>query len=354
MGREIGGTLKKLEVGGDVYLYFLTNHGDVFPIHALPEEGEETATTGVPWTQNAVPMIEAAVKKFYGLRPVDDWDVELRFKMTEAALVGVGGLMQRIPGRKNLVFVTHGVPITGFSVKTNQPVDFTVRLRALAENMEAQQIALYAVQQSMRGAGEALISYGRETLDLLTSLTGGRVYTSDSADVAIRQAMADSRGNYQLAYATEVPGADGKRHKLRVVCARKDVRLHTAEEYYALGLQMSPEEFESAAFQDAANSSTEASEIGVGGKASAGVGGERIDLQIDARDLLLRPGKVFLAFVIGDAGVSSPIPLNVDVRTADGTLSFSKTIPIPPGVKKVRAIVVDRERRAVGSVTIPM
>src|ERR1700684_1063475 len=42
IGKEVGAALKKLETSGDVYLYFLTNRGDVFPIHGLPEEGDET------------------------------------------------------------------------------------------------------------------------------------------------------------------------------------------------------------------------------------------------------------------------------------------------------------------------
>lgn len=117
-----------------------------------------------------------------------------------AALDALGGEMQQVFGRKNLVWITHGAPLMYISVVTDQPVDATRPLRLLAEKLEIAQIVVYPVQQSMQGAGQDVGSSGRQTLDLFAGLTGGRVFPSDSVNQALPQARLDARGNYQLAY----------------------------------------------------------------------------------------------------------------------------------------------------------
>ena len=53
-----------------------------------------------------------------------------------------------------------------------------------------------------------------------------------------------------------------------------------------------------------------------------------------------------------------PLKLNLSAQQYEaalpGTLLFRQAIPIAPGTKTVRAIVVDSGRRAVGSVTITL
>jgi VWFA-related protein len=366
IGREVGNALKKLETSDDVYLYFLTNRGEVFPIHGLPEEGDETSPSAVPWTQNAGPMIDGAVKKFFSIRPVDDYDPGVRFQLTSNALDRVSSAMQRIPGRKNLVWVTHGVPLYYPSLTSRQPVDLTKPMEMLAEKLAQAQIAVYAVQQSRQGAGQDLASEGAQSLDIFCSLTGGRKWQSDTADAAITQARTDSRASYEVDYYTDAVAADGKRHKLRVNCARKDVRLQTEQEYYALGPPAPAADFEKAAFEDAVRSPLDATEIGVRARVSGTGGQMQFDLQIDTQDLLLRRdkdhyvGNVLVVFSTDDDKSSAPLPLKVDLTAqqyeavARGTIPFEQSINVSPAVKKVRAIVVDTERRAVGSVTIPI
>jgi hypothetical protein len=267
--------------------------------------------------------------------------------------------------------VTHGVPLYYRPLGSGQPVDLTRPLELLAEKMEQAQIAVYTVQQSLQGAGASLGNEGSQSLDIFTSLTGGRRYISDSAELAIPRARRDSRANYQIAYYTDVPRADHKRHKIRVICTRKDVRVQTEQEYYALGIQAPPEEFKSVAFEDAGKSSLDATEIGVRARVSATIGASspkdmQFDLQIDTQDLLLLEdkdhyvGKVSVGFAMDDGQVTHPIPLDVNLTkqqyeaAAHGTLLFKQRIEVEPAVNRVRVIVVDLERRAVGSVSIPV
>jgi hypothetical protein len=149
----------------------------------------------------------------------------------------------------------------------------------------------------------------------------------------------------------------------------KDVRLQTEQEFYALGLQLSQKDFEEGAFGNAVKSPLEGTEIGLSVNVSPvpGPGREmRFDVQLVTQDLfLLREkdhyvGKVSVVFAMDDEQATRPIPLNLNFSVQQyqaalpGTISFRQAIQIPLEVQKVRAIVVDSERRAVGSVSIPL
>jgi VWFA-related protein len=369
MGREIGNTLKQLEASGDVYLYFLTAKGELFPVHGLPEPGSEETPAAEPWTRNAGPIVDLAVKKLVGLKPPDDHDLEIRFKETTAAVELLGSQMAQLPGRKNLVWVTHGVPLTGYTM-SGAFMDYTDAVRRLGEAFERAQIAIYAVQQSIRGAGEELDTYSGQTLDLFSSLTGGRLYRTDTASIAIEQARTDSRANYRIAYDSEAPTANGKRHKIRVICTRKNVKLQTEQEFYALGLP-TPDEFERAALEAAAGSAVDATEIGLRGSVSPEPGAAhrmRLDLRIAREDVLLRAvgdryvGKVSVNFSTPDAedgpAAFRPIPLSVNLTAQQYEAAASDGIAVHQEIssdaREVRAIVVDRQLRAVGTITIPV
>ena len=370
MGKEIGDTLKRLETSDDVYLYFLTSRGDVYPVHALPEPGYVETAPAEPWTRNAPLILEAAVKRVAGLRPKDEWDPGTRFKATANAIGAIGGEMWRFPGRKNLVWVTHGAPLSAISLGGGL-LDFTDPVRKLAERFEMAQVSVYAVQQAMRGVTENLATYDGQMLDLVSSLTGGRTYRTDEAGVALQQARNDARGNYQIGYESEHLNANGKRHKIRVTCAGKDVRLQTEQEFYSLGLALPGSGFERAALEAAKAISFEASEIALRGSVSPGAGNSmRLDLRIDPKDLYLRQtkgryvGKVSVNFATYDgedrASAFRPIPLDVNLTpqqyeaAAGDGITVQQNIPVDAAARKVRAIVVDKELRAVGSITMPV
>jgi hypothetical protein len=78
-----------------------------------------------------------------------------------------GGQMAEVSGRKNLVWVTHGVPIDGHSAAVGTAAPRTISFRA----------------------------------------------------------------NYEIAYYTTSLNGNGKHHKIRVICERKDVHLQTEHEF---------------------------------------------------------------------------------------------------------------------------
>jgi hypothetical protein len=281
--------------------------------------------------------------------------------------------MRLLPGRKNLVWVTHGLPIVGASISEQGRVDFTNPLRRACEALEREQIVVYPVGESVNGAGAPMATESQQTLEEVSSLTGGRKYGSGEGADAIRQAMLDSRANYQIGYYAAEEKPDGKHHKLRVVCARKEVRLQTEQGSYAMLAVNRPADVEHSTFQNAISSPFDATEIGIRGSIAADPAtGQnlRLEIRIDPADLLLhqaqdrRTGKVSLLFAAYEAaglgGTGAPIPIDISLTPVqyeaalhDG-IEFHQPIRIGESIRKVRAIVVDAELGAVGSVTIPI
>jgi VWFA-related protein len=377
VGREVADSLKNLESSEGLYLYILTQRGELYPIHPLPGPDTEVTETAEPWTRNINPMLQAALKGLTGFKPVDDRDIKYRFDLTMNALRDLGSRMSIVSGRKNLVWITHGIPLVGFALSTQSRLDFTNPLRWFCEQLQEAQIVVYTVDQSVAGAGAAVGSYSAESLEEYTDITGGRSYSSDAADGAIRQARMDSRANYEIAYYSRPLNPDGKHHKIRVTCARKEVRLQTEHGFYAVAPPVSAADFVPSAFRSrelpiemeaAAHSPFDAAEIGLRVSLSPDpIDKPLIEVHIDAADLLPRPtrdpdaGKVFVAFVAYDEGMKPaehPVVVSLTpeqfAAAAQGEISLREAIPVAQGIRKVRVIVLDAALGAVGSVTIPM
>jgi len=280
--------------------------------------------------------------------------------------------MGEMSGRKNLVWVTHGVPIAGYSIEAQMVLDFTNPLRGFCERLAQAQIVVYTVAQSLSGVSIGTPSI--QTLQQFSEITGGREYGSDRAGDAIQQAITDSRANYEIAYYSAAPNPDGKHHKVRVVCERKDVRLQTEEGFYALApasgspataLQSRELPLEIAT---AAHSPFDATQIGLRASVSRDPRDSqkrRFEVHIDAADLLPCPardpdaGKVFVAFVaydqwqkpLAEPALSTLTPEQFEAAKG-GEITLSDAIPVPQGIPKVRLIVVDAELGTVGSLTI--
>ena len=377
IGQEVADALKNTESSEDLYLYILTARGELYPIHPLPKPDTETMPAAEPWTRNIAPMLQGALRRLAGRRPVDDRDIQVRFDLTVNALRDLASRMAQISGRKNLVWVTHGNPIAGYSISGQSVVDFTNPLRWLCEELERAQIVMYPVEQSMAGAGAAVGTQSAEFLEEFTGITGGRLYSSDRAGAAIRQARTDSRANYQIAYYPGPLNLDGKHHKIRVICGRKGVHLQTEAGFYAVAPVVSPGHLAANALRSrelplevetASHSPFDAVEIGI----RASVSPDPIDamlfqIHIDTADLLPRPardpaaGKVWVAFVCygeGPKPVAHPglVSLTTEQLAAakDGEIEVRYTMPLQQALRKVRAIVFDAELGAAGSVTIPI
>lgn len=379
---EIVKSLSKLQTADYLYLYILTVEGRLYAVRGLPT-GEERAEPA-PWTSQIKQRLDAALRAVQRGRPVDV-DVAIRTQMTFAALDGLGLELSRVPGRKNVVWVTDGVPIGLGPVRsdTGDFVDFTPQLRQLSQALERSGVAIYPVRQVMLGsadnigansdgagatggAGTGLQSIA--TLNEFANVTGGRPNTVKDIGGALKQAMNDVRVSYQIGYYAPPNNWDGKFHKVRVICKRKGVRIQSKTGYYAWATR--PGERTDQAVRAAVGTQFDAAEIGLRGTLTADPKDKhsmQLTVRIDAGDVAF--GKngdsseaqlrvAAIGYMSGGLVSGSPImPLDLHYSAAEREkaraegIPFSSRLPIADQVGKVRLIVFDRGSNAVGSLT---
>jgi VWFA-related protein len=187
-----------------------------------------------------------------------------RVLRTTDAFEAIAAHVASLPGRKNLLWVSGGFPLTiGFDVDSSLPnsggleqKQFAVEMERASRALNNANVAVYpvdarALSTNMRvlttipmpsrrrspGAPPTLApdSQGVETMENLASRTGGVAYhdTNDLAG-AIRSAIGDSRLVYTLAYTPTHNEWNGKFRKIKVETRRAGVKLRFRNGYFAL------------------------------------------------------------------------------------------------------------------------
>jgi VWFA-related protein len=223
---EVVHALEHLDSGDNVYLYLLTTAATIYPVHGVASPHDSQ------WTRQAKPLLDDALRQVNRLKTGNDLYASLRIEPTWRALAGLASQIAEVPGPKSLVWITQGVE-NGFFQPSHQFVRNTAPLRDFAGNLNSLETAIYTVQQRPSGTLElgSEVSPG-DTLNQLSALTGGRSYLTDETEKAIAQAMSTTPlMNYQMAFSPD--RVDGKYHKIRVASLRKDVKIQTAQSYYA-------------------------------------------------------------------------------------------------------------------------
>jgi VWFA-related protein len=366
--------LESMESPDDLFLYLLTVDAHLYPVHGFPE-GSAAGPGQAPWTRQIKPLLDDAMKAVLRVRPVDI-DVAARVPLTYTALGAVAAQLSRFPGRKNVVWVTDGVPITLGPMRsdTGDVVDFTPQLRQLSEALDRWQVAIYPVRQVMLGSENAIdggTGVGNiSTLDEFAGMTGGRPDGGKDISAAVRQAMNDVRTSYQLGYYAPARNWDGKFHKLRVTCSRRGVRIQARTGYYAW--QEPPGARAQRAIDSAIANDFDAAGIGMRGFWSPDpqdAWNGRLEVHIDADDVALAQAgesysaqlRVAIAIYVSDGRIeaSKDIPLDVSYSAADRDkaphegIGFVQNIRLSAPAEKIRIVVFDRGSNAVGSMTIP-
>jgi VWFA-related protein len=217
--------LRQLPPAQTVSLYVLSVDGT---LHAVRE-------SGVRQSLDRVLRSDTAIRPDY-LRQSD------RAKATYAALKQVAEPLAALPGRKAIVWVSHGIP--AYAEEVNGAHNFEPVLERFAAAFGQAEIAIYSVAQSADATPSGMTD--RWSLKPLSSLTGGRSYPSDHVEEAVLQAVADSRVTYRLVYRQPAGKAGASwwqyrpsastsgsgYRKLRLVCARAGVRVLSRQGYY--------------------------------------------------------------------------------------------------------------------------
>jgi len=361
-GIELGTAIQKLETAGNIYIYFLTNKGELAPIHPLPGTDADLRAAD-PSPQELRDELEHGIQEYQGFHARDDMNV--RLQKTFDGLNMLRLKMGTLAGRKSLIWVTQGLPLV-FRAAGNAIVDLTPEVRKMSELMAQSQTAIYTVDQT-NGVGSEL----SRTLQLFSGLTGGRWSSHDNPAGALADAMTDARGSYRISYYSAAVEKEGKETKIRVDTTRKGVHLLTREGLTPEPAGPSPEQQEAARFDNQIRSPLEATEIGLRVAISRKPQSDSVhfDIRADTADVLVQPDgdryKVELDMITAlydgnSVKVTSPATrvdltmtkAQLDQATKDG-IPFPMDVPVSNQVQKVRVIVLDPKLQALGSVTIP-
>jgi VWFA-related protein len=365
---DISAALEGLESVEQIYIYFLTNRGELFPVHPLPGTDADPRNAPRPSPSQLRALLDDTVRQLHGFRDIDVQDPFLRANTTFQAIGALSARMASIAGRKNLIWVTQGIPLSVPVPRGDW--DFTPQIRALSARSAQSQIAIYTVEQSAQGAGAPLGSLSRTTLQMFASLTGGRWYTSGNTRRALADAMADGRGLYRIAYYSAVREKEGKEHKIRLESSQKGVRLLTVEGGFDDAVESDPEQLEQEAFDGESRSPFDAGEIGLRVEMLRDASGKKahLTIHVNPADVLIehdgskyRSQLRVMTVYYSDGFLEH----TADVAQADTVLTpeqynqapqqwitFPLEMTVDPEVQKMRVMVFDRGTHGLGSVTL--
>jgi VWFA-related protein len=219
--KEIIQALEPLGLSDSLFLYLLSSQGELKPVRGLPSPQEHNPPEKTPWTEHIKPLLEAAVDNASGVR-VGNTLIVGNGVGTFPAIETLGVALKPFPGRKNVIWITSGLPLSyaprGGGVGANPSL-----VNRIATTLDYDGVTLSSVYQGASVEDAA-------TLDQFAELTGGKVYHND-IEKAVKEVMAESGAGYVIEY--DGPRPDGKYHKIRVICSRKGVRLQVKQGYYA-------------------------------------------------------------------------------------------------------------------------
>jgi VWFA-related protein len=317
---------------------------------------------------------------------------ESRTFVTMQALNQLARSMAVFPGRKNLIWISGGIP---FDPSSTDP-----QMRRTATLLAATQIAVYPID--VRGVPyigtdgatrdkEAFNPYGgsydeisgqdpellsvHQMMSTLANMTGGRaVFGRNDLDGAIRNTVDAGANFYTLAYRPHNTDWNGKFRKITVKTSAPDVKIQCRPGYYAVADPLGAPDLNqtfSLMMQPSSPPSTtliiKARVIPADGQAGA----TRIDYLVDVHDLAFNespdhrqaPDVTFVAAAWdttgspkGNVSASFRLPLNTaqfDVLARSG-LQIHQEMTLKPGTYQLRLGVLDRLSGKMGTLDVPL
>lgn len=324
---------------------------------------------------------------------IDYFDRDRAFR-TVRAITAIARHLERLPGRKNLVWVSGSFPVAIDGGSIALPERVRRGLKAgwpetdrLARALSRAGLAVYPVDargllapQNYR-ADRAGVSADDSLRDAqmfgimrtLAERTGGRAfYQNNDLASAFRRAADDTRVTYLLGYYPSHDDWTGKFRRIRVATERSGVRLLHRAGYFALPEEPRESWYREETLEAAMFSPLEASGIGLTAGVGQGEGGGLdLDLGIDSRDITFEPSK-------GNWDCALDVwliqmdrrerHLKTDARTTRlslsqldyqrvmqaGGLRLMERMKPASGALLVRVMVRDIASGALGSVTVPL
>jgi VWFA-related protein len=322
-----------------------------------------------------------------------------RAATTTSAIEAIANHVARIPGRKNLVWVSASFPIgIGFDGESlGQPGRenrlFSEELDHAARALNQANMAIYPVDARglMTRAHSSAMNSSRfdlrfpardlgpdqrnfDTMIVLADRTGGEAsYKTNDIEGAVQRAIADGQYTYTLGFYPTHGKWDGKFHELKVRVNEKGLTLRHRKGYFALpDPPVGPDENE-AALNAAIGSPVEWTNLDLEVTLKAfDLSARTIDIQVglDPHELSLasKDGRwsdtLYLLFGqlgAGDKVITSEkesLGLNLKPETYERLMKtgtkFNGRLVLSPDVVNLRVIAQDTGSGAVGTLTIPI
>jgi VWFA-related protein len=359
---EIVHALQKLETPEYVYLYMLTKSGGLFPVRPVPGP-DQLLQPSSSWTQQFHDVLATALRTVTQLKSADMRLSPDYIPATYRALEAVSRQMMLFPGRKNLVWITQGVPL---SIRDNasQFVDFTPQVRLLSAELDRRNVAVVPVLLSLQNGGAMMND--RETVEMLTDLTGGPPKLYSDVPGALDQALQTGRAGYRVVYDPPAKNWDGKFHKIKVTCTRAGVHLQTQQGYFADPSRLMPGSEAQSLMEAAAASPFDIREVGLNVSIpQSGPAKGLLKVRVNLPDVLLLPsgekyqGELMVQVISFYSGqqpkASAPIRVPIDLTQTerntflnDGLMIGDKE-PVGADLKQVRVVVLDAGSGSIGA-----
>ena len=317
-----------------------------------------------------------------------------RMNQTVSSLEALGNHLAGIAGRKNLVWITGGLPLLTQGAQDRWVNSYATQVRGLAQRLATQGITVYPVQAiglqvgmlntsttaqgSSKGQAEKthLRPLTREndlriwgTMDLLADVTGGRTLrNSNDLTAGVRTAATDMRGSYSVGFY--VPdNSDNRWREFDVRVKRPGVRILHRKGYMALAPVKQPVNWSQSEWQAAMQNPLGSTAIRLDARVDPAPGGLNVLIQIAADDLYYKRvgGAPVTDLEIGFGerntkewtrvrrdGATITIKENPQQAVKASIVRFQKMWTIEPETTQVRLIVRDRMTGRFGVLDMPL
>ena len=317
-----------------------------------------------------------------------------RTNQTIASLEALGNHIAGIPGRKNLIWISGGVPVLTQGAYDRWVTSYASEVRGLGQRLATQGVTVYPVQAtglqvgflgtsttapgSAKGSPEKdqLRPLTRErelriwgTMDMLADVTGGRAFrNTNDLTAGVGAAANDMRGSYSVGFY--VPdNTDNRWHGFDVRVSRSGVRVLHRKGYMALAPVKQPVNWAEAEWQAALQNPLGSTAIRLDARADAVPYGVNVLIQIAADDLYYKrvAGQPVADLEIGFGernakqwtrirrdGATITIKENPQAAVQPSIVRFAKMWSIEPDTSHVRLIVRDRMTARFGVLDMPL
>jgi len=312
--------------------------------------------------------LDKAMKAASHARPTEMSDTELVVKKTYVALETLANQLAALPGRRDIVWITNGMPNV-WNPKTpcnGDWVDCALYVPHLSVTLDKDDVAVNPVSYTSSPMPDIT-----RDMEQIAGLTGGWLYTGEDIGSVLKEVARDAASSYSIYYDPGTDNWDSKFHKVRLTVDRKGIKLRSKQRYYALPDKRPENAKQQAALATVFQRAADDPAIGLRAAIVTEPGKPaQIQIRIDPADLLLHEeGGVFtggVAVLLADIGASGPIGapsvamLNVhltreqhEAAMRDG-LPAAQEHPIGDSVQKIKILVLDQGSDTAASLTIPV